>query len=98
MTEQVRERALRALQNAEAAVGDDRHFPMVFTIGKHVFFTYMAAVRMKHEMKIFHGIDLPIEKVVSPYKDGINKNVEQHGDLYTGEVFPSREYARLIAQ
>lgn len=98
MTEQVRERALRALITAEAAVGDDRHFPMVFTIGKHVFFTYMAAVRMKREMKLLHGIDLPIEKVVSPYKNGINKVVEQHGDLYPGEVFPSGDYKKLLKQ
>lgn len=93
---QTRARAVSALKQTRRAGGSDWHFPMVFVIGKHIFFTYMAAYRMQRWIEKYDGKELPIEKVVNTFTDHIAHNENQHGELMPGEVFPSREYARLI--
>ena len=98
MNLETRQKALRALKHAKCAVGEDIHFPMVFVCGTHVFFTFMAAYRQQKAYKFEEGIEPPIEKVNTPFTTFVKWKEDQRGDVYPGEVFPSREYARLIAQ
>ena len=97
MTEETRNKALRALQNAECAFGEDRHFPMVFVCGEHVFFTFMAAYRQQQEYRILNGMHKPIEIVHTPYSICVNRKVNQRGDVMPHEVFPLKEYAKALA-
>ncbi len=97
MTEETRNKALRALQNAECAFGEDRHFPMVFVCGEHVFFTFMAAYRQQQEYRILNGMHKPIERVDTPYSIFVNRKVNQRGEVMPYEVFPLKEYAKALA-
>lgn len=98
MTEETKQKALMALANAEVANEQkSKHFPMVFVCGTHVFFTFMAAWRQKMEYKHL-GSNVEIELVRTPFTTSVSKSVDQRGSVCAGEVFPSREYARLIAQ
>ena len=97
MTEETRNKALRALKNAECAFGEDRHFPMVFVCGEHVFFTFMAAYRQQQEYRILNGMHKPIEIVHTPYSIFVNRKVNQRGEVMPYEVFPLKEYAKALA-
>lgn len=96
MTNETRERALAALRKTRAAMGSDFYFPMVFVIDSHIFFTYMAAVRMQRYIAHYEKRDCQIEKVLSPFTSHVKTNEDQRGNLMPGEVFPSKEYAQLI--
>ena len=98
MTEETRNKALRALQNAECALGEDRHFPRVFVVKTHVFFTYMAAVRMQNELKFNEHVTYQIEMVLTPYTVGVNHLIDQRGGICSKEVFPYKEYESIIAE
>lgn len=93
MTEETKNKALRALMNAKCAFSDDEYFPMVFVCGTHVFFTFMAAYRQQQEYRILDGTMHPIERVDTPYNMFVNRNVDQHGDVMPHEIFPSKLYA-----
>ena len=97
MTEETRNRALMALEKARVASSTDWYFQRVFVIGNHIFFTFMAAVRMRNTIRYERGIELPIEKVDCPHKLHVNKSEMQRGALMRGEYFPNKEYAELIA-
>lgn len=96
MTKETKERALSALRKTRAAMGDDCYFPMVFVIDGHIFFTYMAAVRMQRYIAHYEKRDCTIEKVLAPFTSHVKTNEDQRGELMPGEVFPSKEYAQLI--
>lgn len=96
MTQETKEKALRALVTARNGGGDDYLFPMVFVCGDHVFFTFMAAYRQQKEYKFFEGKEPPIEKVETPYKTSVNWKENQRGDISVNEVFPSKLYAQVI--
>lgn len=97
MTEETREKALRALKNAKCAFSEDEHFPRVFVCGTHVFFTFMAAWRQQQEYKILNGMYKPIERVDTPYSVYVNRKINQQGSVMPHEVFPLKEYAKALA-
>ena len=97
MTEETKNKALRALMNAKCAFSDDEYFPMVFVCGTHVFFTFMAAYRQQQEYRILNGMHKPIEIVHTPYSIFVNRKVNQRGDVMPHEVFPLKEYAKALA-
>lgn len=96
MTAETRKRALFALEKTHVASFSEWYFPMVFVVGTHIFFTYMAAVRMRNSIKWEEGVSYPIEKVTCPHHLRVNTNIDQCGELMEGEVFPIEEYAQLI--
>ena len=96
MTAETRNRALKALEMTHTASFSEWYFPMVFVVGTHIFFTYMAAVRMRNSIKWEEGLSYPIEKVTCPHHLRVNTNIDQRGELMKGEVFPSKEFAQLI--
>ena len=97
MTEETRQKALRALANAEVANENKAtHFPMVFVCGKHVFFTFMAAWRQKKEYA-FLGRNVEIEVMRTQYTTRVCHDMDQRGKVFSGESFPSKEYAQVIA-
>ena len=96
MTEETRERAIKALKHTRAAGNTEWYFPVVFVVGTHIFFTFMAAVRMRNTIRIHEGRYLAIEKVECPTDYPVNTHSDQKGELMPGEVFPSKEYAQLI--
>ena len=98
MTEETKYRALHSIKTMQMTGGNDWHFPFVFVVGTHIFYFYMPAVRMQKAIKYEEGIDLPIEIVRHPESGRVRNNMDQKGELMPGEVFPSKEYARLIAQ
>lgn len=96
MTREIRNRALKALTTAQAAGGENNLFPMCFVCGTHVFFTYMAAYRQKMEYRFLYGEFVDIELVRTPFTQFVNWDADQRGDVEGGEIFPSREYKKLL--
>lgn len=96
MTKETRNRALKALEKARSASSSDWYFQRVFVVGDHIFFTFMAAIRMRNAIRSEKGIFLPIEKVDCPHKLHVNKGEDQKGSLMPGEFFPYKEYAELL--
>lgn len=97
MTEQTKTRALKALAEAKNAGGENYLFPMCFVCGTHVFFTYMAAYRQKMEYRYLYGEFVDIELVRTPFTQFVNWDADQRGDVEGGEIFPSRDYKKLLA-
>ena len=96
MTEQTKTRALKALALAKYAGGENYLFPMCFVCGEHIFFTYMAAYRQKMEYQFLYGENVDIELVRTPLTQFVNWDADQRGDVKGGEIFPNREYKKLL--
>lgn len=78
MTETARKKAYRALLNAETK-GENKHFPRVWVVGEHVFFTYRAAQAQLEYDEVILGIEgEEIEEVT--YKESANHDVLPHKD------------------
>lgn len=78
MTETAKKKAYRALLNAETK-GENKHFPRVWVVGEHVFFTYRAAQSQKEYDEVILGIEgEEIEEVT--YKEAANHDVLPHED------------------